>query len=218
MVIGERVATVIGIVADVKYMFLREAPEPMVALSLRQSDSRAGALLVRTTADPRIAAPAIRRVASDVDPAIALSGLKTLRENARYSLTAAESGAAGATTFGLLALLLSAAGLYGVVSHAVAQRIREIGLRMALGARAATLVSMIVGRGLRLGLIGLAFGSALALATARTLSGMLYGVAPADILTFLSVTAVLVVVSVVASWVPSRRAATVDPVSVLRAE
>jgi predicted permease len=218
MAVGERVATVIGLAADAKFMFLRESPEPMFALSLRQSDTRAGALLVRTSVDPRAAVPAIRGVASDIDPRIALSGLKTLRENARYSLTAAESGAAGATTFGLLALLLSAAGLYGVVSHAVARRVREIGIRMALGARGRSVVSMIVGRGLRLGLAGVAIGAVLALATGRLLSGMLYGVAPADALTFLAVAGVLVLVSVLASWAPSRRAASVDPLSVLRSD
>jgi ABC-type antimicrobial peptide transport system permease subunit len=89
---------------------------------------------------------------------------------------------------------------------------------MALGARGRSVVSMIVGRGLRLGLAGVAIGAVLALATGRLLSGMLYGVAPADALTFLAVAGVLVLVSVLASWAPSRRAASVDPLSVLRSD
>lgn len=212
------VATVVGLVADAKFMFLNERPQPMLAMSIRQTNVRGGALLIRTASDPTAAIPAVRDLASRLDPQIAVVGLKTLRQNAEYSLSAAFSGAWGATVFGVLALLLSAAGLYGVVAHAVARRIREIGIRIALGARVQAVTSMVVRRGMRLALLGLGIGAVLALATGRLLAGLLYGIEPHDAVTFVAVAAILAVVSLLASWAPSRRAASVDPITVLRSD
>lgn len=218
MQVGDDVASVVGIAPDIKLMFLREAPQPMLALSLRQVPAIGGAILVRTAGDPLAFATEVRRTIRSIDPQLALMGLKTLRESAAYTFTAAESGAFGATTFGVLALLLTAAGLYGVIAWGVARRVREIGIRMALGAHANHVVGMVVRHGLRLTAIGLAIGLALALATGRLLSGLLYGVAPTDLAIFAAVAALLTLVALLASWAPSKRATSVDPLSVLRAD
>jgi ABC-type antimicrobial peptide transport system permease subunit len=127
--------------------------------------------------------------------------------------------AAGVTgLLGALALFLSSLGLYGVVAHAVAQRRREIGVRIALGARASEVVRMIVAGGLRLALPGLIFGVLAAFGVARLLGTLLLGISPADPLTFVVVLAVLLTTLALASGIPGRRAASVDPLDALRAE
>ncbi len=218
VVIGGAPARIVGIVADTRYQLLHESPWSMVAVPLRQSTLPGGVFLVRTEADPGAVAPAVRRVISELDPALAIIGLRTLEENARYTLSAAQGGATGATLFGVLAVLLTAAGLYGVVSYGAARRAREIGIRMALGARSVRVVRMILNDGLRLALLGLAIGTIAALALSRLVSGLLYGVTGTDPRAFMIASLVLVGITALACALPAARATAVDPVRVLRGD
>jgi ABC-type antimicrobial peptide transport system permease subunit len=122
------------------------------------------------------------------------------------------------TVFGGLALTLAAIGIYGVVSHAVSRRTRELGIRMSLGATAQDVVRMAIGGGMRLVMIGGVFGMVLAGAVTWAISGFLYGVGPNDIATFIAIPALLSVVALFAAWIPARRASRVDPVGALRSE
>jgi ABC-type antimicrobial peptide transport system permease subunit len=144
-------------------------------------------------------------------------GPKSLRDHISVSYSAAESGAFGSAAFGFLALLLATSGIYGVISYGVAQRKREIGIRMALGARWADVVHLVLGRGLRLAALGISAGLVLALIVSRSLSGILYGVSPNDPVTFVSVALLLAAVSLVASLLPAVRAARLEPTETLRA-
>jgi putative ABC transport system permease protein len=126
--------------------------------------------------------------------------------------------AAIAGTLGALGLLLAATGLYGVVAYSVSQRTREMGVRAALGARRADVMTLVLGRGLRLTLAGVAAGGALAVALTRAVRGLLHGVSPTDVPTFLAVGLVMTAVASLASYLPARRAARVDPMVALRTE
>ncbi len=215
---GMGTAEIVGVVRDTHIMTLSESPQPVLALSARQIQGTQYSVLLRTAGDARLLAPGVRRVLARIDPTLAVMGLKTLDEETEQAYSAVQGGAIGSTTLGLLALLLTAAGLYGVVAYGVAQSQREIGIRRALGAHQSSVVGMVVGRGLRLVLIGLALGLVLAVAGTRLLRGMLYGVSPTDPRALLLTALVLTGVTVLASWLPARRAATVDPMRVMRAE
>jgi putative ABC transport system permease protein len=215
---GGRTAEIVGVVGDTKVSMLNEPPRNVLAMSLRQRYRTQTTLLIRTSGDPAALAPAVRRVVSEIDPTLALIGLKTLEAGAKYTITAAESGARGGTLFGILALLLSVAGLYGVLSYSVARRSREIGIRIALGARTQRVVGLIVGRGLRLASIGILIGLIGSAALSSVLAGLLYGVDPLDPVSFGGPIAIMLGVSAIASWLPAIRAASLDPIDVIRSD
>jgi len=123
-----------------------------------------------------------------------------------------------AGALGALGLALAATGLYGVVAYSVSLRMREMGVRLALGARRADLTALVLGRGLRLALAGVALGGALALGLARAVRGLLYGISPTDLPTFVAVGLLMTAVAALASYLPARRAARVDPMTALRSE
>ena len=216
--IGSSAADVVGIVPDFRIENLTDAVRPMVAVSLRQVSATETTLLVRTAGDPAALAQAVRHQVAVLDPALALIGLKTLESGTRHTLSAVQGGAIGSAMFGVLALLLTVAGLYGVVAFTVARRVREIGIRVALGARANSVVRMMVIRGLRLVAIGLAAGVFMALSLSSLTGRLLYGVSALDPPTFAAACALILAVCTLASWLPARRAARVDPLDVLRTE
>jgi ABC-type antimicrobial peptide transport system permease subunit len=174
-------------------------------------------LIVRSSlGDVSALVPSIRREVAAVDADEAVGGVMSLDDLMRSSLGPARVNAAVMGVFAAAALLLAVLGVYGVLSYSVKQRRREIGIRMALGARGADVTRLVVGQGLRLVALGVTLGVAAALALGRGMAGLLFGVQPADPATLTAVACVLGVTAVGASYLPARRAARVDPATVLR--
>jgi predicted permease len=207
---------VIGIARNVKYRTLREATGPSFYLPLSQNAARQGVIHVRTEGDPGAILPALQRTLAAVDPAVPVTRVRTLRDQASLNLNDERVAMLIGLTLGGAALMLAAVGLYGSMSYAVGQRKREIGVRIALGATAADIRRLVLGQGLAVSLAGAAIGIALALILARSLHNRLFGVSPTDLPTFAVSAGVLAAVALVASWIPARRAARVDPVDALR--
>jgi putative ABC transport system permease protein len=209
---------VVGVARDGKYWTIGEAPQLFVYSPLAQSYSSTATLVVRAEGDPRSLANSIRAEVSKIDPALPLFDVKTMEEHMGVSLFPARVAATLLGGFGLLALLLAAMGVYGVVSYSVAQRTREIGIRLALGARARDVLRLVAGRGMALVAAGLIAGLASALVLTRFMEGVLYGVSATDALTFTLVVLLLAAVALLACLVPARRATKVDPMVALRHE
>jgi putative ABC transport system permease protein len=175
-------------------------------------------IVLRTTGDPAALAGAVRRVIAGVDPEQPISAVRTMDEILDRAVADRTQQMTLLGAFAGLALLLASIGLYGVLSYAVQQRSREIGLRIALGATARGVVAMVVGRGLALTAVGLAIGLGAAAAATRAMKTMLFGVDSFDPATFAGVSAVLCTIAALACWIPARRASRVDPIVVLRDE
>jgi ABC-type antimicrobial peptide transport system permease subunit len=175
-------------------------------------------VLVRTAGDYAALESAVRQEIRARDPAMATYNEATIEEHLRDALFLPRLAATLFGVFGVCGVLLAAVGLYGVTSYAVSRRTREIGIRMALGAQVAGVQKMIVGQGMRLAGIALVLGLVAALAVARLFGAFLYGVRTDDAVTFVGVPVLLGVVVLVASWIPARRAARVDPMVALRWE
>jgi putative ABC transport system permease protein len=209
---------IVGVARDGKYWTIGEAPQLFVYAPLSQSYSQTATLVVRSEGDPRSLANAIRAEVSRLDSSLPLFDVKTMEEHMGVSLFPARVAASLLGGFGLLALLLAAMGVYGVVSYSVAQRTREIGIRLALGARELDVLRLVAGRGMILVTAGLAVGLAFAFALTRFMEGVLYGVSATDALTFAAVVLLLAGVALLACLVPARRATKVDPMVALRHE
>src|SRR3954466_8030856 len=210
-------AEVIGIAKTGKYQSLGEDPKAFFYRPLLQEYQPGVQLIVRTAGYQPIA-DALRRQVRALDSRMALTGLETLEQHMQLPLFPARAAGLLLGLFGLLALTLALVGLYGVMSYSVAQRTREIGVRMALGARRVDVIRLIVGQGLRLTVTGMAIGLAGALAVTRVLSSVLYGIGATDPISFFAVAIVLTMVASVASYLPARRAMRVDPMEALRTE
>ena len=210
---------IVGVARDVKIRQLTEQPQPYVYLPLAQNPAPDVSLLVRTTVEPRRVEPALRDLVARLEPDVPLAAVRTLEEMvAGRALLLPRLSAQFAVVFGALAVLLAIIGLYGVMSYAVNQRTREIGIRLALGARRAVIARMVLRSGMRLAVAGLALGFVLALGATRLLGGFLYGVRPLDLPTYASVALLLTAVAAVACLVPAQRATRVDPLIALRSE
>jgi putative ABC transport system permease protein len=210
---------VVGVVGDVRHSKLEEPGRAEFYLSYRQSDDwNAAELVVRTTRPIASLARDMRVVMKDFDPTlpstefITLSGIVDQAVAPRRLITSLLGA------FSALALLLSAIGLYGVIAYSVAQRTREIGIRLAVGAQRGQVVNMIVGEGLRMAAAGVALGLVACLLLTRVLGSLLYGVTATDPLVFAANAAILVIVALLACAIPARRAASVDPMEALRHE
>jgi ABC-type antimicrobial peptide transport system permease subunit len=156
--------------------------------------------------------------ARGLDPDLMVIGSKTMEQHLSVMRVARELGALVIGGFALLALLLASIGLYGVVSHAVARRAKEVGIRLSLGADSGTVIRMLTGSGMKLVALGGIVGLVLAAAAAQLLSRLLYGVPALDVQTFVGVPVVLGIVALAASWIPARRVTRIDPVRALRSE
>jgi putative ABC transport system permease protein len=174
--------------------------------------------VVRTRSDPLALAPAAKRAIWALDSQLPVTKLRTMRVVAAESFAARRFDMLLLTLFAALAVTLAAIGVYGVIAYTVAQRTREIGVRVAVGARMRDVVRLVLGGGLRLALLGIGIGLAGAFAATRLMSVMLYGVAPADPATLAAVAAMLLATALFACWLPARRAARVDPTEALRHE
>jgi predicted permease len=209
---------VVGVARDGKYRSLGDRPRPYLFRPLMQSYEPRMTLVVRTKGEPLALAGAVREQLRALDANLPLGEVKTLEEQFELSLLPARAAAWTLGSFGLLALALAAIGVYGVVSYTVAQRTREIGVRMALGAGRADVLRLVLGEGLSVVGVGLAVGLLLAFAATRLVEGFLYGVGATDPLTFAGVPLVLGAIALVAGYLPARRATRVDPLVALRYE
>jgi macrolide transport system ATP-binding/permease protein len=208
---------VVGVVEDGKYAGLNEDPKPYVSRPLWQSSIGSTSVVVRTAGDLPALMAAVRREAQQLDPHLPIAS-STLVEKLSLPLLPARMVASMLGGFGLLALLLAAIGIYGVMSYAVAQRTHEIGVRMALGAQKADVLRLVIGQGMVLTLLGVGLGLAAALALTRLMKSLLFGVSATDPLTFLSIACLLTFVTWLACYLPARRATQVDPLVALRHE
>ena len=202
---------VVGVAANTKYSSRSEAAPPIMMLPFAQHYSAQAKLHLRTDGDPAALAPALREAIRGVDPALPILALGTLSERTGASLLPQQIAASLIGTFGTVALLLSLLGLYGVLARGVAQRSREIGIRLALGAAPRSILRLVIGQGWRLTAIGLAAGLALAAAGARLLGAFLPGVGALDAAAFAGAAFVLAAGASLAMWLPARRALAIDP-------
>ena len=209
---------VVGIARDGKYRSLGETPHPYIYQPLLQSYDPRMTLVVRTAGEPQSVVTPVREQIRVLDPNLPIADVKTLREQVDLSLFPSRVAAWTLGGFGVLALLLAAIGIYGVVSYSVAQRTREIGLRRALGAKESDVLKLVLGEGFFVISIGLALGLLVAFGATRLIAGFLYGVAPTDPLTFVGVPVLLGLIALGACYIPARRATKVDPLVALRYE
>jgi predicted permease len=209
---------VIGVAADGKYDSLGEEPKIAVFRPMLRNYSSWTSLVARTNGEPQAVIGAIRNEIRNLDATLPVSGVKTLKEHMKVPLFPAQIAAAVLGSFAVLALILAAIGIYGVMSYSVSQRTREIGIRMALGALKSDVLKMIVGQGLRLVVIGLVIGISAAFGLTRFLSVVLYGVSATDAVTFIAIPILLATVALLACYIPAQRAAQVEPIKALRHE
>jgi predicted permease len=209
---------VVGVVKTGKYRALAEEPKPYMYYSMTQWRPANMTLVVRSSVDPRGLVGAIRGQVQALDRAVPISAVKTMSEHLTYALWAPNMAASFSLAFGVLAVLLSAVGLYSVMAYVVSQRTREVGIRMALGAERRHVLKLITKQGMWLAGIGVVIGLLLALALVRVVGSLLIGVSGYDIGIFLIVPLLLAVVAFIACYLPARRATKVDPLIALRYE
>jgi predicted permease len=207
---------VVGIVADVKQNGLQYDFSDEIYLPFSAQPAGDIRVLVRTNADPQGLAPALRAAVRELDDKQPVSEVQTLERLRGISLSEPRVTTALMMAFAILAMLITAGGLTGVVSYSVSQRINEIGIRVALGARPVSIVSLVLKEGVTVVAIGLAIGVASAIAASRLMARLLYSVTPTDPATFFAVATGLLAVAALASYLPARRALRVDPVEALR--
>jgi macrolide transport system ATP-binding/permease protein len=215
---GRQFAEVVGVVRNSKEKGLTADPRPALYLPLLQNYFPELTLHVRTATPSQTLLAAVRREAQSLDPTLPVYNLQTLAQQKDGTLYAERLAAALLTLFGLLALSLAAVGIYGVLSYAVTERTREMGVRLALGAHPRDLLKLFVGQGMMLTLIGLVIGVGASFALTRLIAKLLFGVSATDPLTFVVTTLLLAVVALLACWIPARRATRVDPLAALRYE
>ncbi|NOT59895.1 MAG: FtsX-like permease family protein, partial [Acidobacteria bacterium] len=211
-------AEVIGMTRDIKGRDLFARADAMLYLPLLQYYQPRTVLHLRAGVAPEKLTSALRQTVSALDRHLPLNDIKPLNEHLRATLTPQRLLASLITSFGLLALLLAGVGLYGLLAYTVAQRAPEIGLRMALGAGRRDVLALVIKQGFKLAVIGVLIGLGGALAVTRLLKTLLYGVSPTDPLTFAIIPALLLLVALLACWIPARRATKVDPLIVLCCE
>jgi len=210
--------TIVGVVGDVKYQGLDDPGEQTIYTPFPQTPFLWSYVMVRTSGNPSASIAGVRSAVASVDSNISAVNIQPMKQLVSQSAATPQFNTALLATFAVLALVLAAVGLYGVTSYLVTQRTREIGIRMALGARPGDVFRNVVGKALTLALIGVGVGVAGAIAVTRVMSSLLFGVSTTDPVTFVAVSVLLTGVALAASFVPARRATKVDPMIALRYE
>jgi predicted permease len=211
---------IVGVIQDVVFDNIGEDPKPYAFFSIAQETERDGfaTIHVRTRSDAAALMPTIRKQLQSLDPALPFVNVTTMDENIRQGLWAPRAGAALLSVFGLLAMVLAAIGVYGIMAYTVGKRTREIGIRMAVGAQASDVLGLILHRGLLVVGAGLAAGLVLAFALTRYFQNLLIGVNTSDPVTYALIAGLLAAVALLACWLPARRATKIDPLLALRSE
>jgi putative ABC transport system permease protein len=209
---------IVGVVSDVRNRNLSSELRPGYFMPMSQIPFNQMAVIVRTKNDPHSLITAVQNEVHSMDPEVPVFNVKTMDEHIAATVAAPRFNTTLLVIFAAVALVLTIVGLYGVMSYSVAQRTNEIGIRMALGARVTDVLGLVFKQGLTLVLIGEAIGLVGAFALTRLIRGMLFGVAPNDFMTFAAVALMLAVVALLATLIPARRAAKVDPLVALRYE
>jgi predicted permease len=209
---------IVGVAGDGKYFNIAEEPRSFLWTTTAQDYTSSVILVVRTNGNPESVLGAVRAELHSLDPNLPLFDVKTLTEHMRFALFPARIAATVLGVFGLVALVLAAIGIYGITSYAVAQRTREIGIRMALGAQLSDVMKLILTHGVKLTVIGVCLGLLGAYLVTRAITSVLYGVSATDPLTFAGVSVLLIAVALIACYVPARRATRVDPLVALHYE
>ena len=216
--------TIVGVAKDTRSAGLEsDVPTEMFILQDQLPETADGAersmyVILRAAGDPAALAAAARRTVQEADPLLAITGIRTMDEIMARSLARQRFTMLLLGVFGGVALLLAAIGIYGIMAYAVRRRTREIGIRMALGARPRQVLGLVVGQGMRLATIGLVAGIVGAFVATRLIERLLFGVSATDPMTFLGITALFAAVALVASWLPARRAVATNPTMALRAD
>ena len=213
-----RQATIVGVVGDLRHQRLDAAPNPEVYLNYLQAPPYAPLVVIRTAADPAELAPSIRNALRDVDASILPLNIKTMSELRSASVAPRVFLMALLAAFSVLALVLAGVGVYGVLSLVVAERTREIGIRLALGASPRGMLALVVNHALLLSIAGVGAGIAMTMLLSPVVASQLYGVGPSDPATIAATAGGLLLLSLVAALVPAARAMRVDPITTLRCE
>jgi putative ABC transport system permease protein len=214
-------ATIIGIVPNTKHLSMREAADPEMYVPYTQKvypSMLTMDIVLRTTINPTSVVEDARQAVRSIDPDLPIARVVTLTTLVDSSMAQQKFSVYLVAIFGTLALILASIGMYGVISYSVAQRTREIGIRMALGAQPQSILTMVLKQGARLAGLGIAIGLVVAFGVGRLIANFLYGIRPADPLTFFAVTLLLMMVAFLACYLPARRASCVDPIDALRYE
>jgi len=215
---GKPWATVVGVVGDIRYKWMDEGNYPVIYFPYRQAPHQSSYIAVRAQGDPRAIVPAVRAVIAAVDPDQPIYEIKTLDRVISESVVGLSYVAVMMGVLGLIALVLAAVGVYGVMAYAVAERTHEIGVRLALGAQPSEIMRLILSRGVFLLALGLAIGLPISYAFARLLASLIFGVSSTDAGVFFLITIFLAAISLAACYIPAHRAMSVDPIVALRYE
>jgi putative ABC transport system permease protein len=211
---------VIGVVGNAKLSGLEANTDPAIYVPFPQNSwpnaLRNSFIVLRTTTDPKSLVPAIRRELRGIDPTFPITQIRTMDEIVGDSLSQRRFNTALLALFAFVAVALAAVGIYGVMSYAVSQRTREMGIRIALGARQSDITKLVTSKGARLAALGIAIGVLAAAISSRLMSSLLFGITATDPITFVLTAVLLGIVTLLASYIPSRRAAGTDPISALR--
>jgi predicted permease len=209
---------IIGVVRDAAFGRFKQRPAPAIYWTYRQGGFGRMTFRIRTNTDPASVFPQIRQTLMQVDSHLPISNVRTLAEQVDRGLAQENMFAGLSTLFGILALILTSVGFYGIMAYSVARRTNEIGVRMALGARGADVLRLVMSEGLVLVMIGVGLGIGGALASTRYIESILFGLAPDDGATIVAVVLLMLGIAALAAFIPARRASRVDPLVALRYE